>query len=257
MVIRIREHAAVHDWFAVAVDLAIVVVGVFLGIQVSNWNQQRIDAATGRDYRARLVEELRTTERAMTALQAYYQAAKAHGQAALDVLDHPGRPTGEAFLVDAYQASQVINRSGRHATYDEIVSVGRLDLLGPPWLRDRISNYYWRMDGILSLDGGSPLYREQLRTAMPNTVQEAIRARCDERLVDVGNGLIVPTLPDRCVAAIDPATIAATATRLRAQAGLADALNRQLSAYDARALSAAKLAANARDVRMMIEQERG
>ena len=40
---RIREHVAHHNWFAVAVDLAIVVVGVFLGTQANNWNQDRID----------------------------------------------------------------------------------------------------------------------------------------------------------------------------------------------------------------------
>ena len=28
---RIRDHVATHNWFAVAIDLAIVVVGVFLG----------------------------------------------------------------------------------------------------------------------------------------------------------------------------------------------------------------------------------
>ena len=35
---RFRQHISDHNWFAVAVDLAIVVVGVFLGIQASNWN---------------------------------------------------------------------------------------------------------------------------------------------------------------------------------------------------------------------------
>jgi hypothetical protein len=29
---RIREHVATHNWFAVAVDLGIVVIGVFIGM---------------------------------------------------------------------------------------------------------------------------------------------------------------------------------------------------------------------------------
>ena len=41
MIRRIREHVAHHNWFAVAIDLAIVVIGVFLGTQASNWNQTR------------------------------------------------------------------------------------------------------------------------------------------------------------------------------------------------------------------------
>ena len=42
---RIREHVTTHNWFAVAIDLAIVVAGVFLGTQVSNWNESRLETA--------------------------------------------------------------------------------------------------------------------------------------------------------------------------------------------------------------------
>ena len=40
---RITTHVKDQNWFAVFVDFFIVVVGVFIGIQVSNWNQSRID----------------------------------------------------------------------------------------------------------------------------------------------------------------------------------------------------------------------
>ncbi len=43
---RITEHIKAQNWFAVGIDFIIVVVGVFIGIQVSNWNaanaQQRV-----------------------------------------------------------------------------------------------------------------------------------------------------------------------------------------------------------------------
>lgn len=38
---RITEHIKAQNWFAVAIDFVIVVVGVFIGIQVSNWNDAR------------------------------------------------------------------------------------------------------------------------------------------------------------------------------------------------------------------------
>ena len=38
---RIIEHLAAQHWTAMWIDLVIVVVGVFIGIQVSNWNQAR------------------------------------------------------------------------------------------------------------------------------------------------------------------------------------------------------------------------
>ena len=33
------KHVREQNWFAVGVDFLIVVVGVFIGIQVSNWNE--------------------------------------------------------------------------------------------------------------------------------------------------------------------------------------------------------------------------
>ena len=38
---RLAGHLRQQDWAAVAIDLAIVVLGVFLGIQASNWNDER------------------------------------------------------------------------------------------------------------------------------------------------------------------------------------------------------------------------
>ena len=40
---RINEHVKTQNWFAVGLDFVIVVVGVFIGIQVSNWNEARGD----------------------------------------------------------------------------------------------------------------------------------------------------------------------------------------------------------------------
>ena len=42
---RITEHVKAQNWTAIALDFLIVVVGVFIGIQVSNWNDARQDRA--------------------------------------------------------------------------------------------------------------------------------------------------------------------------------------------------------------------
>ena len=41
---RIIEHVKAQNWFAVGIDFVIVVVGVFIGIQVANWNDARFTA---------------------------------------------------------------------------------------------------------------------------------------------------------------------------------------------------------------------
>ncbi len=40
---RVTEHVKAQNWFAVGLDLIIVVVGVFIGIQVANWNGERLE----------------------------------------------------------------------------------------------------------------------------------------------------------------------------------------------------------------------
>lgn len=45
---RVMGHVKAQNWTAVALDFVIVVVGVFIGIQVSNWNEARKDEGLAR-----------------------------------------------------------------------------------------------------------------------------------------------------------------------------------------------------------------
>jgi hypothetical protein len=57
---RVAEHAKAQNWFAVALDLFIVVIGVFIGIEVANWNQTRQDHQEERRYYGQLLVDLRS-----------------------------------------------------------------------------------------------------------------------------------------------------------------------------------------------------
>ncbi len=56
---RITEHVKAQNWFAVVIDFVIVVVGVFVGIQVSNWNASRVERQQEQAILVRLVEDYR------------------------------------------------------------------------------------------------------------------------------------------------------------------------------------------------------
>jgi hypothetical protein len=66
---RMIEHLKNQNWTAIAIEFAIVIVGVFIGTQVSNWNQERI----GRRDTERLLLELRP---ALQSFGDYYVTAK-------------------------------------------------------------------------------------------------------------------------------------------------------------------------------------
>ncbi len=60
---RINEHVKAQNWTAVVLDFFIVVVGVFIGIQVSNWNDARQDQRDSLGFLQRIHEEILVVER--------------------------------------------------------------------------------------------------------------------------------------------------------------------------------------------------
>ena len=56
---RITKHVTDQNWFAVFLDFLIVVVGVFIGIQVSNWNANQSNAKNETQLKERLVNDLK------------------------------------------------------------------------------------------------------------------------------------------------------------------------------------------------------
>lgn len=57
---RLGERLKQQDWVGVTIELALVMVGVFLGIQVANWNDQRRERALERAYETRIAQDVRS-----------------------------------------------------------------------------------------------------------------------------------------------------------------------------------------------------
>ena len=61
---RLMVHLQQQNWFAVVLDVLVVIVGIFLGMQVTDWNQKRIDREDERHYMMRLHEDIILVEKA-------------------------------------------------------------------------------------------------------------------------------------------------------------------------------------------------
>ena len=55
---RVIEHMKKQHWTAIAIDFFIVVFGVFIGIQLGNWNEARVERAKESGYLVRLHEDM-------------------------------------------------------------------------------------------------------------------------------------------------------------------------------------------------------
>lgn len=59
---RLAESIRSQDWFVVVIEILIVVVGIFLGLQVDDWNQQRKDQSDEQVFLQRLHADLLLAE---------------------------------------------------------------------------------------------------------------------------------------------------------------------------------------------------
>lgn len=55
---RVIEHVKAQNWTAIAIDFVIVVAGVFLGIQVANWNDARSNETIAAGHLSEIAEDL-------------------------------------------------------------------------------------------------------------------------------------------------------------------------------------------------------
>ena len=249
---RIREHVAAQNWFAVAIDLGIVVIGVFFGLQANNWNEARIERDNGLAYRARLIEDLRSNEADMRARAAFYGAVRHHAASALAALDRPSDDLGGALLIDAVQAAQTWPKSLKRFTYDEILSAGEAERLGSPSLRAKIDNFYVGAAVAGSFLASDSLYRDRLRRIMPYAVQRQIAFRCANRFSANADYDLFVTLAPTCDLDLDPEAIRDAVAQIRATSEIKLDLTRHLVDLDLKLAAFKIVEGRARGLREII-----
>ncbi len=211
------------------IELLVLVVGIYLGLQVDNWNQDRLAKANAKAYYARLVEDLRFEEISRQKRMAYLEQVKAHGESALAVLDGPGAEKGERFLVDLYQASQIWNYSPQRTTYDELLSGSIANAIPDAGVRAALANYYVGLSNSQIVQQERVPYRERLRTHMPHHVQSLIRENCGDIYEFLGGAMPIIHLPKTCVIGLGQDDIDVALQALADYEGLQRDLTRNLA----------------------------
>lgn len=178
---RITAHLRDQNWIAVFLDFVIVVLGVFVGLQVSNWNEARHDAARGDEYLERIHSDLMADVAALDRRSSFWDDVVDYGAAALDYAENGKLKNGSSWqtLLAFYQASQIWTYSTSNGTYQELISAGDLGLVSDPDLRTSLANYYVtggrRLAKMVDI---IPAYREEIRGQTPMRVQRYIWANC-------------------------------------------------------------------------------
>ncbi len=223
---RVIEHVREQNWFAVGIDFVIVVVGVFIGIQVANWNEERLQAREGAQYAARLQADLGAELENWQNLVAYLRVVRDNADRAVAVLEGRIETGDEALLIHAYRATQYMYYQRRRSTFDEMTSTGSLGLIADQALRDT-AVLYFRFDAIDRTfeEGGGSAFRRLFRGSLPIRVQDALSERCGDRIEYLhGLGQQRLDLGYACETGLSAPDIAAAAEVLRTHPELLPAL---------------------------------
>ena len=65
-----------QDWLAITIQVAIVMIGVFMGIQVANWNEERLERHETQRMLTRLKPELRNLLDLYASARTYYATTR-------------------------------------------------------------------------------------------------------------------------------------------------------------------------------------
>ena len=195
---RIARRLRNQDWIGAFIDLVIVVAGILIALQVSNWNQDRVDARRKQAYLGRIVADLDTDLRVNTNRERFLAQVRGYGERALAHAETGELVDGSAWktVLAYFQAGQFYAYSRESNAFDEMRDAGDLGLIGDPSLRSKLAFYYEssanRMadNMIMNL---VPQYRQDIRSVTPIAVQDYIWSNCfrllpgsakDQRMTD-------------------------------------------------------------------------
>ena len=225
---RFAANLQAQNWFAIGIEFAIVVAGVFVGTQVSNWNAARLEGTETARLIAQLQPELRAQVDFYDTAKAYYAATRHFAEVALAGWAGDPKVSDNDFVIAAYQASQIQGIGTNSATWANIFGAERLRSIDDPAIRRDLSFLMYSDNSSIGINAVDTPYRRNVRRVMQIQVQDAIRTQCGDYTPD--NRPNVVLLPPTCALKLPADQAAAAAHALRAHPELIDDLQWHVAA---------------------------
>lgn len=175
---RITESLKAQDFTIVAIELFILIVGVFVGIQVSNWNDARIDQTRAHSYLERIRADLDADILNYHDRMRFWEEVSEYGAQGLSYArsGNLGDLAEWDLLLAYFQTSQLAEFYTTRTTYEELKSGGELGLIDDIELRNSFTYYYTTADNPVLTE--RPAYREHVRGKIPLHIQNYIWDNC-------------------------------------------------------------------------------
>ena len=146
---RITTHVKDQNWTAIAIDFVIVVAGILIAFQVTEWNDERETAERERAATAALLEESRAALTYLHDMVADHDRYMARQEASIQALIAGVMPpdmTHEDFLDGITVTRRFVAPTPPRAVYDSLMATGDMRLIRDTEVIRRLAQYFATLD---------------------------------------------------------------------------------------------------------------
>lgn len=231
---RVMEHVRAQNWSAVALDFVIVVLGVFVGLQVQQWADQRAVSERTTLLMRRLEADFGVDVFVARNLHDYHKEVARHARIALGDITGQESIADDQLLIAAHRASQFNRFNRTSGIYEELVATGGLELVSSSEIGAIAAAFYkTTIIDDYETDGKASEYRRLYRSLVPVDIQLAIDTQCGDRSLTIGemfNDESIIGYP--CTLDVPSERLAQAAQILRHETALAPALRHRIATLE-------------------------
>ena len=226
---RLTQNLRAQNWMAIAIEFLIVVIGVFIGTQVANWNQARLEKQATNRMLEQLRPELQNQLDFFDSARTYYATTRRYAAQALAGWDGEREISDNQFVIAAYQASQIYGIGINAQNWVLTFGGDQMRDIDDPMLRRNLAVILTADYEPVGFNAVATPYREHVRKIIPDAVQDQIRKRCGDQNIEREGTQFIVVLPPSCALKLDPVQATEAAAALRAHRELVGELNWHLA----------------------------
>ncbi len=143
---RIIQHFRKQEWTAIAIDFVIVVLGVFVGLQVNNWNEVAKNNRAEAAYLSQLRKDLQLIDieaRAQIEFEQYQ--ARLAGKTFEFIADNASPERVQRINIGLSQLTMRRTLRIESPTFVDLQNSGKLDIIADDALRAEVVSYFFNM----------------------------------------------------------------------------------------------------------------
>jgi hypothetical protein len=223
------KHVTDQNWFAVNLDILVVIIGIFLGMQVTDWNYNQEIKKQVAVYKQRLILELKENISRIDNDMKYFNSVKQYADLVFRDIDKPEQELNADFIINVYQASQRTGQRVANFTINEINSTGMLKYFKEINIRQLIQIYDNSLKTNETIFLPLSTYRKKVRGIIDIKIQNEILEKCESLEIMKGFDSTLTVIKNKCNIGLKQEITQAQIKKLKRYSNIKQDLNYRVS----------------------------